>query len=328
MKKVYNDTQAAWQSAYAKDMEAITKDFRTLKEDFDIVKSRLTRNQKRFNSQREDLNEHSARLEYLEDEWACLETASQLVNEGLVEVRRGMCQCTGRPAPLVLEPEEEEAVLESFRSDSALSYLTAPIVTAPSPELTPPENASPIPIPEPMIVEGSEELQDSDQENVGSSQAAEDAEDLLEEEENARRFGRRPRTLETVRERQEVIRRMAPGRKTLGRVLPAPKRRAHPYSRPTELVKREPLSDIRTGAGLRRSGRGWVLRPFPRCRLFGGKCPGCLDCSGSDWIEFPVNRDLHAGGSSSTTSRANEVDRDEFSDGPWREASHEWCCGP
>ena len=86
LKKVYNDTQAAWQAAYAKDMEAITKDFRTLKEEFNLVKSRLTWNQKRFNSQREDLNEHSARLENLEDKWACLETASQLVNEGLVEV--------------------------------------------------------------------------------------------------------------------------------------------------------------------------------------------------------------------------------------------------
>ena len=239
-----------------------------------------------------------------------------------------MCQCAGRSVPLVLEPEEEEAVLESFRSESALSYLTAPIVTAPSPELTPPENASPIPIPEPMVIEGSEDLPDSNQENVGSSQAAEDAEDLLEEEETARCFGCCPRTLETVRERQEVIRRMAPGRKTLGRVLPAPKRRAHPYSRPTELVKREPLRDIRTGAGLRRSSGGWVLRPFPRCRLFGGKCPGCLDCSGSDWIEFPVNRHLHAGGSSSTTSRADEVGRDEFSDGPWGKAPDERCCSP
>ena len=92
MKKVYNDTQAA----YAKDMEGITKDFRTLKEEFDIVKLRLTRNQKRFNSQREDLNEHSACLENLEDEWARLETASQLANEGLVEVCRGMCRCAGR----------------------------------------------------------------------------------------------------------------------------------------------------------------------------------------------------------------------------------------
>ena len=132
-----------------------------------------------------------------------------------------------------------------------MSYLTAPIVAAPSPELVPPENASPIPIPEPMAVEGSKDLQDSDQENIGSGQAAEDAEDLLEEEENACRFGCRPRMLETVRERQEVIRRMAPGQKTLGQVLPATRHRSHPYLCPTEPIKQGPLCDIRTGAGLR-----------------------------------------------------------------------------
>ena len=87
LKKVYNDTQVAWQAAYAKDMAEISKDFQTLKAEFEKVNSRATWNQKRFNLQREDLNEHSARLENLEDEWACLESASQLVNEGLVKVR-------------------------------------------------------------------------------------------------------------------------------------------------------------------------------------------------------------------------------------------------
>ena len=103
-----------------------------------------------------------------------------------------MCQCGGHPSSQVLEPEEAKAVVESFCLESALSYLTAPIVTAPSPDLIlqEQENASPIPIPEPMNVEGSDAHQDSDQENVNWSQAAEDAEDLLEEEENAHRLGR------------------------------------------------------------------------------------------------------------------------------------------
>ena len=106
-----------------------------------------------------------------------------------------MCHCQGRVAEF--SPEQEGTIdppVEALHSDLALSYLTAPITTSTTTSSssleTLVENNSPIPIPAPVPapIKDSGVLNHSDQENMEEDAEAEDAADILEEEELACHF--------------------------------------------------------------------------------------------------------------------------------------------
>ena len=193
-----------------------------------------------------------------------------------------MCHCQGRSTEF--SPEWEgtiDPLVEAPRSDSVLSYLTAPVTTSTTTSSssidTPVENLSPVPVPAPTPVpapiEDAGVLNHSDQENIEEDAKAEDTADAMEEEELAHRFNRPIRSLSAFRDRRQVIR-----HQTSGWVLPVSKQRAHPYLLPAEPIGERKVDQRRSGVESRRDRRSRILQPSTSCQSLGLSCTGCLDC--------------------------------------------------
>ena len=195
-----------------------------------------------------------------------LESCSQFANQEIAVLRRGMCHCQGRATEF--SPEWEGAIdppVEAPHSDSVLSYLTTPVTTSTTTSSsslnTPVENTSPVPVPAPVPapIEDSSVLSHSDQENMEEDAEVEDATDMLEEEELARRFNRPVRSLSAFRDHRQVIRYQASGRMTLGRVLPTSKQCSHPYLLPAESIGECQVNQRRSSLGSRQGCRSRIL---------------------------------------------------------------------